>query len=285
MRRTVAAAGSVMLTVSLFWAGSAGLAADGDEDSRAKRRMEAMREAVAGLRVESDEITEAEALRFAAKPLLRYNDPTRDLSVDNMSGLLDASVWRLGEAGRPTAILMLEIYGSGDGEGVLAYEFVSLSERPFSMALESKPEVAWDATGTDTTMSPLPDAPKPAATPNARLSQMRRIARRFAVREELDDGQVIECRLLAQPIDRYAAPDTGIVDGALFAFANGTNPEVALVVECDEEGWSYGFVRMSSAAATALLDGAEVARYGFFRDFGRREGAYASTTHPIELAE
>ncbi len=48
------------------------------------------------------------ALAFVAKPQLRYSDPTRGTAEANV--LLDATVWRLGEKGRPTALVTLEIY-------------------------------------------------------------------------------------------------------------------------------------------------------------------------------
>ena len=63
-------------------------------------------------------------LRFRAKPLLRYSDPTRGML--EITALADATVWRLGEKGRPTAIVTLEIYRSAD-RASLSYEFASLT--------------------------------------------------------------------------------------------------------------------------------------------------------------
>ena len=58
-----------------------------------------------------------------------------------------------------------------------------LTDRPF--ALKHKTEnVGWDATGSGLELKPLPDAPKPAATAPARLTQMRQLARRFALTGE-----------------------------------------------------------------------------------------------------
>src|SRR5215213_1226648 len=74
----------------------------------ATARLELMQSTIAGFSAEGDEIDDRSRLKFAAKPLLRYSDPTRGL--ENETTLLDASLWRLGESGRPTAIVTLEMY-------------------------------------------------------------------------------------------------------------------------------------------------------------------------------
>jgi len=61
-----------------------------------------------------------------------------------------------------------------------------------------------------------------------------------------------------QPLHRFADPDHGLVDGALFSFAAGTNPEVLLLLECRQErsgelAWHYGCARMSSANCEAKI--------------------------------
>ena len=38
-------------------------------------------------------------------------------------------------------------------------------------------------------------------------------------------------RLLTTPVYRYSEPTSDITDGALFAFAQGTNPEVLIQIE------------------------------------------------------
>jgi hypothetical protein len=128
----------------------------------------------------------------------------------------------------------------------------------------------------------LEDGPAPAKAAAGRLVQMRSLARQFSVRETIAD-EVIECRLLSQPIDRYQAAHAGIVDGMIFAFANGTNPELALVIETDGKAWTYGVVRLSSAATAVSLGEREVASFPFYGDYGRRDGGYTSNRRKIEL--
>src|SRR5262249_17977571 len=108
----------------------------------------------------------------------------------------------------------------------------------------------------------LPDAEGPADSEAGRFRQMKSFARRFAA-VETAGGQRYELRMLAQPLMRYADPDGGIVDGALFAYVYGTNPEVVAVLECykteaGRSAWRYGFVPLTTAGASAALDGASV---------------------------
>src|SRR5262249_53409505 len=224
------------------------------------------------------------ALTLAAKPLLRYSDPTRGGVGDGRNKapanvLLDAGVWRLGTEGRPTALVTIEIYQNPDGSRVVAYEFLSLSEAKFSLKHKTE-KIRWDATASALNLKELPDAPKPAATAAERLVQMRQLVRRFATKEHVNN-EPIECRLLAQPIDRYQSAPEKIVDGAIFAFANGPNPEVGVVFESDGERWRYGILRLTAAEASVTLDGRQVAAYDHFNGRGRTDGPYNNASHKI----
>jgi hypothetical protein len=81
---------------------------------------------------------------------------------------------------------------------------------------------------------------------------MSDIARRFAATGIHNDGKdVTELRLMDRPLSRFTDPEHGLVDGALYAFASGTNPEVLLIVECRTESdgtslWYQGFARMGA---------------------------------------
>jgi hypothetical protein len=252
-----------------------------EREQRSRRRLEFMQSVIDGLEVSSRDIKSDAALKLGKIPLLRYNDPTRGLG-EQSTGLLDGGVWRLGETGRPTALVTLEIYRVAGGKSVLSYEFVSLVSPPLAIASPSGP--AWNPAGTDLKLVRLPEAPRPADSQKTRLAQMRQMSRRFAVHETLDNGDKVECRLLSQPIDRYSDEKGGLSDGAMFVFANGTNPELGLLLECTAEQWSYGVIRLSAAALFADLDGKP-----FFeapKSFGQpRSAPYLGTGHPITLEE
>jgi hypothetical protein len=81
---------------------------------------------------------------------------------------------------------------------------------------------------------------------------MKTIAERFNAAVDQDEKfeSSEQLRLLTSPIYRYAASEQGILDGAMFAFVQGTNPEVLLLIEAvaaDSSAgtWRYGFARMS----------------------------------------
>jgi hypothetical protein len=241
-----------------------------------------MKAAISSLEPGPSELRGRAAFTLVSEPLLRYSDPTRgdDIRPNAATNvLLDAGVWRLGTEGRPTALVTLEIYQSRDASRFLSFEFLSLSETPFSLRHKSE-KVRWDASGSALDWNELADAPRPAPTAAARLVQLRQLARRFAAKEH-HMSTWLECRLLTQPIDRYQSPAQKIVDGAIFAYANGTNPELGVVLETDGERWRYGVVRLTGAEAVVTLDGRQVAAFEQFSPRGRTDGPYQWGRHPL----
>jgi hypothetical protein len=108
----------------------------------------------------------------------------------------------------------------------------------------------------------LPGFPVPAAKPALRLPQMRAIAADFAVVDYLGDQEVKQnLRLLPQPAYRYAE-DGKIVDGAVFIFAHGTNPECCVLLEAYRDGKGsrhrYAVAPMSIYRLEARYKGAPV---------------------------
>jgi hypothetical protein len=250
-----------------------------EDDPQAKERLELMLAALARL-VPASDATPRAALEVVPRPLLRYSDPTRGGVKEAANVLLDGGVWRLGAAGRPTALVTVEVYQGPGGSRVLAFEFLSLTAARFSL-VHSAAKIRWDATGSALELKELPDAPRPAATAAARLAQMRHLARRFAATEKIDQEEA-ECRLLAQPLERYSVPAEKVVDGALFALANGTNPEIGVVLEADGERWRYGVLRLSAAASRVTLDGRPVAEFAYYDPKGRTAGPYHNGSYKIE---
>jgi len=113
----------------------------------------------------------------------------------------------------------------------------------------------------------IPEAPTPATTEAARLRQIRDLVQRFSAREHWlnpeGHGQHFALRLLSHPIDRYSDPSSGAVDGAIFVFANGTNPEALLMIEARRHGvdpakWSFAAVPFSHAEVTLKLGSRDI---------------------------
>jgi hypothetical protein len=253
------------------------------EDQEAKQRLEFMQAAVELLEPESSELKSKVALSFASKPLLRYSDPTRGGADRDEAFLLDAGVWRMGTEGRPTALITIEMYQSADKSQMLSYEFLSLSNAKFTLK-HKKEDVRWEPSASGLNLKELPDAPKPADTATARLAQMRQQSRRFAAKEILNK-ETVECRLIAQPIDRYQSEMEKIVDGAIFTLANGTNPEIGILFESNGEIWRYGILRLSSAQASVSLDGREIIAYEKYEPRGHPSAPYHYAFYKIRMGK
>jgi hypothetical protein len=252
----------------------------GDDEQEAKKRLEYMQAALTNLEIKSSDL-KAKALVVSDKPLLRYSDPTRGLDEKAPKNiLLDAGVWRLGTEGRPTALIGIEMYQPPTGPRILSYEFLSLTETKFSLKHKTE-DIRWDATASGLTLKELPEAPKAAATAAGRLTQMRQLVRRFGAKERFNKD-LIDCRLLAQPIDRYTSEADKIVDGAIFALANGTNPEIGIMLETDGTHWKYGILRLTSAESLVTLDDKEVESYAQFR-YDTKEGPYNGGWYKFEM--
>ena len=71
----------------------------------------------------------------------------------------------------------------------------------------------------------------PADSAAARLRQMRALAQEFTGRQTNREGVDRDMRLLAQPIYRYENTKGDLIDGGLFVFVLGTDPEVFLLIE------------------------------------------------------
>jgi hypothetical protein len=233
------------------------------DDAEAKQRLKLMQEAVESLQAKSTELKTKGALTPGDKPLLRY------ACSGLPNELLDAGIWRVGIEGRPTALITVELYKTPNDSRFVSYEFLALTEKSFSLSHKTRSNIHWEPAESGLVVKDLPDAPKPATTMTNRLVQMRALARRFTATEPWKKDP-IDLRLMAQPIDRYQTDQPKIVDGAVFAFANGTNPEIGLLLETDGDNWRYGILRLTTAPAKVKLDEKEVVAYEYFNDVGKR---------------
>jgi hypothetical protein len=223
------------------------------QDEKSLRRLAIFKEALAALKVESSQIKDPEKLKFVENPILRFDDPTREF--------FDGAVFRLGSQGRPTALATLEMYVREGDIAYLQHECISAVDAAFTV--DTDRGYHWSPSSTDLKFVPIPRAPLPAKTEAARLIQMRAMMRRFSA-SEVAKGIPAELRLLPQPLVRYSDKANAITDGAIFAFVHGTNPEILLLVEAQQDAWSYGHLRMAYAKLELRLDDKVVHSYDEF---------------------
>jgi hypothetical protein len=181
-------------------------------------------------------------LVMQAEPALRWPNPTRE-TRDGAT-----FIWTLD--GRPAAIACIW------KQRFHSFAFQSLSDGPITA--EHSGSTIWLAENSGVTFHPLSGVSEPAESPAKRLIQMRDLARRFHCRVASEQSKKEELRLLPKPLYRYAPSGDELLDGALFAFVQGTDPEVVLSLEArradGKATWSYAFTRRSMMALEADLD-------------------------------
>lgn len=214
--------------------------------------------AVAGsIRLNDDLRRPDSAVTLVEEPVLRYTDNTRLL--------YESSLWMWSSGGRPSAVLAVEYYPKDPRGPRWLFEIASLSAE--RIAAQHETDLRWTAKEPGLKLGTLESAQRPAEKAVRRLAQMKEISRRFTAHETAAVGGRIELRLLTSPLFRYSDPDANIIDGAIFALANGTNPEVLLVLEAHDvkdadSAWHYALVQLTGASVAVELDGKEVWQCG-----------------------
>lgn len=176
-------------------------------------------------------------LLLHAEPILRWTNHLQRRFYG------DVFVWT--RHGRPEVVAT--ITNSYGGYHAMETEAHSLSLGKFRATNGEQP--LWSPSVAGVTFADVPDTPAVADAPARRLLQMREIARRFAAISTAG-SQHLQLRMLSQPVFRYASTDQAISDGAMFVFANGTDPEIFLLIESRQSGtdttWQYAIARFNS---------------------------------------
>lgn len=234
----------------------------------AARRFELMREKMGAASVRSNE--PGFPTKFKSTPIFKYSDPAR--------GYVAAAVWKLGEEGRPKALIATELDRSDHGKPCISYEYSSLTTTPFSVASD---DIQWSPVETLYEFKPIPDAPAPEESPQRRSRQLRELARRFASREDVKNEKC-ELRLLPTPIDRYKPSSNERADGAIYIFTFGTNPEVVLLIESDGKEWRFAAGRMTGAQVVVVTLDNVVVWEGAPLQKGR-DSPFTGSVTPLEI--
>lgn len=263
-----------VISLSLIFASSGVLDAQEEKptQSEVERKlrgefMEATAERFAILSVKDNEAFEREK-----RPLVRYSNPVRNFFSDGVT-----YVWLDGM--RPIAAGTFSIRG----EGKVWSEFTSFSDVAFYAQLDAK--TVWQPESKSIVNRPLPKATTPAKKQTFRLTQFRQAARRFsAVMQDSADtpDNKKQLRLMTSPLFRWSDESKDVIDGALFSFAETTDPEALLMLEMlepkdDKPAWRYSFVRMTTRPLEFRLDSAEIGSVtGYWRNPRSLKDSYTS---------
>lgn len=225
-------------------------------DTQRAEHLAHMKEVAASIKLLQTPRDHKSEVELKAEPILRYSDNSR---FNN-----ESTLWIWTSGGRPTAIAAIEYYPRHPKGPQWLYEIASLS--PQRIAAEREPELRWTAKEPGLKQHVLEDAKPIADKATRRLSQMKEMCRRFTAHESAVVEGRVELRLMSSPLHRYSDSAAGVVDGAIFAFANGTNPEVLLVLEAndnkDAPPWHYSLVQMTGGAVAVELDEKEIWQRG-----------------------
>jgi hypothetical protein len=128
-----------------------------------------------------------------------------------------------------------------NGDRMLVHERHSFSKEPIEATWRG--QSLWQPSDPGLTFKPMPDAPTPAETPD-------------------DKGSNWTMRPLNKPLYRYEITDPDLRDGALFALAQGTDPEVFFLLEARGSGkdarWEYAVARFTDLRVRVESKGKEI---------------------------
>jgi hypothetical protein len=194
-----------------------------------------------------------EQLALEKEPVLRWDNPART-GEDGATFL-----WTLG--GRPEMIGTIFTYRFKDKIS-RKHEYHSLATEPLTAEFRGK-EV-WAPAAAGVKFAPVTGAAAPSGSARLRLTQMKALAREFSASIKDEQGESYQLRLLTQPLFRYEPDDKRVLDGALFAYSLGTDPEVLLMIEArpvkDAFQWQFAFARFHYVELRALHKDREVFR-------------------------
>lgn len=152
-------------------------------------------------------------------PVFRWKNP--------VSGA-DGAVFLWTHQGRPVLLAKTHL---NDQRRCYVESMTPMTSQRFE--LREGNSICWSPASSDAQRHTFPDNDPPADSKGLRLTQMRSIARQFRITSLWGEPTRTEweLRLLTTPLHRYDSPSASVIDGAIFGYAQGTNPEAVVIVE------------------------------------------------------
>lgn len=198
------------------------------------------------------------AFKLRPTPLLYWTNPVR--------GDVEGGIFLWLDNGRPAAYSGIFVWLEPSGK-VLSREFHSLTEQRL-VAQFDRQRIWTPGPGIEFKAIEHVSAVRPV--PAMRLRQMKQMAARFSVEISHPTEESDKVRLLPTPIYRYGEADSEVLDGAIFAYAQGNDPEALLLIEAHSRGkgkdpqWRYAWARCTTWGVEAKLDGKRVFQVPFY---------------------
>ena len=223
-------------------AGALGQESDAASDSESSGMKASFQKVVDGIEIERQVVGQSSFQRVP-QPLLSWSNPQRQTFAGAMY------LWT--DHRRPAAAAC--VYPNPKLDSTLDVEFHSLSSEPLSATSDGS--VVWQPSTAGIEWMSGAKLVTPAKTRVARLRQMRQLAREFSSQLVPPTKNPVPLRLLDTPVYRYQRDDSAInvtddlIEGAIFLFVQGTDPEVILILEAVEgkskDEWRYALARMT----------------------------------------
>lgn len=169
------------------------------------------------------------------------------------------------------------------------HEFDSLSRG--TLVAKRHGALSWSPNKPGVEYQAVPMAEAPAESAVQRLRQMKAISSQFSstmLGWKPDRSDRESLRLLPQPLYRYENPPAQkCLDGAVFAFVQGTDPEALLILEAVPRGqtmqWEFAFVRQTSGELEARYKDAIVWHADKYPSNRLTNGVHFSAAIPLPL--
>ncbi|MGI8980961.1 MAG: hypothetical protein ACR2FY_17170 [Pirellulaceae bacterium] len=219
-----------------------------------------------------DTAAEPKTLRELLDASTKWYEVSPDADAKEPAQTLVALRWANNARGSEDGMTLLFIHEGRPLAAVCVYPWAKRLEHDFESLSRGKimakrdGAVVWQPQQAGVTFADLPDAPAPEGTKTLRLRQMKGLAEKFKATMlgwKVDSTDREELRLLSRPLYRYGPKEgSDLMDGAVFAFVMGTDPEVILLLEAVKgkgaAKWQYGFARRTSGELEARLGEAVV---------------------------
>lgn len=195
-------------------------------------------------------------LPLHTKPLMRFNNP--------VGGVPDGVVVMWLDGARPA--VLAQVFMTSDK--IWLHEMQSMAASPLVLRDQENNRIPWRPRKKGLEWHKLDDVDPPAESKVARRIQMRKISESFSASDEFKRNSAdketsqYQLRLMPRPLYRYPDNAQGMIDGAVFAFVHGTDPEVFVALEAAQiDGkriWRYALAPMTCWAVQVQYKGSEV---------------------------
>jgi hypothetical protein len=210
--------------------------------------------------------SEPQSLRELIDASLSWYQVFPDAEAKDPAEAITVLRWANNQRGSQDGVTVLFVHGGRPLAAACIYPWAQRLEHDFESLARGKilarrdGAVVWQPQESGVQFADIPGAGLPDDSRGQRLRQMKALAEKFKATLlgfKADNSDREELRLLTRPLYRYDPKEAPLIDGAVFAFAMGTDPEVLLLIEAVKDGdkskWQYGFARRTSGELEGRL--------------------------------